>query len=145
MEDATTELNYAERIAELELQCQNHRIANDQLTEENKTLRDQNTKIASVNKLITSQLQALDIQLSKLKADDFAATFREPVMVVLLEEGEDIMRRFTAGPPANEQELDAFVEKVRKWIASATKARQGSKTQRTVISQDILKNAFRSK
>ena len=143
--DTTDEINYGERIAELEKLLQEEKQQNDQLKEENTTIREGKIKAESLNKVILARLQALEMDLGKLKADDFAATFREPIMVVLLEEGEDIMRRFAAGPPGNQEELDAFVEKVRKWIASATKARQGSKTQRTVISQDILRNAFSGK
>lgn len=102
-------------------------------------------KSEALHKMLKGQLEALELKLGKLNADDFAARFREPIFVVLLEEGEDIIRRFLAGPPSSEDDLKAFTERLNKWMNSAKKAREQTTTQRTFKAGETLSRAFAGK
>jgi len=114
----------------------------DELKAKNDQLQNDLKKTDIVNKQIRTTLEALELKLGKLNAEDFSARFREPVFVVLLEEGEDIIRRFLAGPPGSEEEIKVFTEKLNKWLNSAKKARESTTTHRQLKAGESLRNAF---
>lgn len=92
----------------------------------------------AANKRVHAALQALELKLGKMNSDNFAAVYREPIFVVLIQEGEDIIRRFMAGPTSQE-DTDRFTEKIRKWLSSGKKAIESTQTAKVTQAQDALK------
>lgn len=110
-----------------------------------KALQQELAKSEAIHKAMKTTLENLELKLGKLVADDFSAKFREPIFVVLLQEGEEIVRRFVAGPPGSQDEITAFTEKLKKWLNSSQKARESTTTHRTMQAGASLRAAFQKK
>ena len=121
------------------------RASYDDLEKKLETSENNLKKSEAAYKHIKGALEALELKLGKMTADDFSARFREPIFVVLLDEGEDIIRRFLAGPPNHQDEINAFTEKINKWIASAKKTKESTGTHRVLKAGSTLQAAFSGK